>query len=218
MVQVYIALGSNLNTPTEQLNSALEAISALPNTELKSVSGFYQSKPLGPQDQPDYVNAVAMIETTRPPLALLDELQRIENEQGRVRLRRWGERTLDLDILLYGDQIIQNERLTVPHYDMKNREFVIVPLYDIAQDLVLPEGEKVANLVKAFENHQMHKIKNSEKIDRTSLKTKGLIFTISPSFLPIKLDGNGNKDFCADNHTNKTNQHWDRHTFYDFKW
>ena len=81
MVQVYIALGSNLNTPTEQLNSALEAISALPNTELKSVSGFYQSKPLGPQDQPDYVNAVAMIETTRPPLALLDELQRIENEQ-----------------------------------------------------------------------------------------------------------------------------------------
>ena len=70
MVQVYIALGSNLNTPTEQLNSALEAISALPNTELKSVSGFYQSKPLGPQDQPDYVNAVAMIETTRPPLAL----------------------------------------------------------------------------------------------------------------------------------------------------
>ena len=139
MVQVYIALGSNLNTPTEQLNSALEAISALPNTELKSVSGFYQSKPLGPQDQPDYVNAVAMIETTRPPLALLDELQRIENEQGRVRLRRWGERTLDLDILLYG----------------------------VAQDLVLPEGEKVANLVKAFENHQMHKIKNSEKIDRT---------------------------------------------------
>ena len=159
MVQVYIALGSNLNTPTEQLNSALEAISALPNTELKSVSGFYQSKPLGPQDQPDYVNAVAMIETTRPPLALL--------EQGRVRLRRWGERTLDLDILLYGDQIIQNERLTVPHYDMKNREFVIVPLNDIAQDLVLPEGEKVADLVKAFENHQMHKIKNSEKIDRT---------------------------------------------------
>jgi len=138
MVQVYIALGSNLNTPTEQLNSALEAISALPNTELKSVSGFYQSKPLGPQDQPDYVNAVAMIETTRPPLALLDELQRIENEQGRVRLRRWGERTLDLDIL-----------------------------NDIAQDLVLPEGEKVADLVKAFENHQMHKIQNSEKIDRT---------------------------------------------------
>ena len=167
MVQVYIALGSNLITPTEQLNSALEAISSLPNTELKSVSGFYQSKPLGPQDQPDYVNAVAMIETTRPPLALLDELQRIENEQGRVRLRRWGERTLDLDILLYGDQIIQNERLTVPHYDMKNREFVIVPLNDIAQDLVLPEGEKVADLVKAFENHQMHKIKNSEKIDRT---------------------------------------------------
>ena len=81
----------------------------------------------------------------------------------RVRLRRWGERTLDLDILLYGDQIIQNERLTVPHYDMKNREFVIVPLYDIAQDLVLPEGEKVADLVKSVEIIQMHKIQKQRE-------------------------------------------------------
>ena len=158
MVQVYIALGSNLNTPTEQLNSALEAISALPNTELKSVSGFYQSKPLGPQNQPDYVNAVAMIETTRPPLALLDELQRIENEQGRVRLRRWGERTLDLDILLYGNEIIQNERLTIPHYDMHNREFVIVPLFEIASDLVLPNTQSLADLVKQFDDHEMIKL------------------------------------------------------------
>ena len=158
MVQVYIALGSNLNTPTEQLNSALEAISSLPNTELKSVSGFYQSKPLGPQDQPDYVNAVAMIETTRPPLALLDELQRIENEQGRVRLRRWGERTLDLDILLYDNEIIQNERLTIPHYDMHNREFVIVPLFEIASDLVLPNTQLLADLVKQFDDHKMIKL------------------------------------------------------------
>ena len=158
MVQVYIALGSNLNTPTEQLNSALEAISSLPNTELKSVSGFYQSKPLGPQDQPDYVNAVAMIETTRPPLALLDELQRIENEQGRVRLRRWGERTLDLDILLYGNEIIQNERLTIPHYDMHNREFVIVPLFEIASDLVLPNTQPLVDLVKQFDDHEMIKL------------------------------------------------------------
>ena len=158
MVQVYIALGSNLNTPTEQLNSALAAISALPNTELKSVSGFYQSKPLGPQDQPDYVNAVAMIETTRPPLALLDELQRIENEQGRVRLRRWGERTLDLDILLYGNEIIQNERLTIPHYDMHNREFVIVPLFEISSDLVLPNTQPLVDLVKQFDDHEMVKL------------------------------------------------------------
>ena len=158
MVQVYIALGSNLNTPTEQLNSALEAISSLPNTELKSVSGFYQSKPLGPQDQPDYVNAVAKIETELSPLALLDELQRIENEQGRVRLRRWGERTLDLDILLYGNEIIQNERLTIPHYDMHNREFVIVPLFEIASDLVLPNTQPLVDLVKQFDDHEMIKL------------------------------------------------------------
>ena len=108
MITAYIALGSNLNTPVEQLHSALNAISQLPNTHLVTASSFYKSKPLGPQDQPDYVNAVAKIKTELSPLALLDELQRIENEQGRVRLRRWGERTLDLDILLYGNEIIQN--------------------------------------------------------------------------------------------------------------
>ena len=111
MITAYIALGSNLNTPVEQLHAALKAISQLPNTHLVTTSSFYKSKPLGPQDQPDYVNAVAKIKTELSPLALLDELQRIENEQGRVRLRRWGERTLDLDILLYGNEIIQNERL-----------------------------------------------------------------------------------------------------------
>ena len=124
MNKVYIALGSNLSDPQTQLMAALRAMNALPNTRVIAVSSFYQSQPLGPQDQPDYVNAVACLETDLAPLVLLDELQRIEHEQGRVRLRRWGERTLDLDILLYGDQILQSERLTVPHYDMHHREFV----------------------------------------------------------------------------------------------
>lgn len=158
MTIVYIALGSNLNTPVEQLNNALQAISTLPNTRLIAVSSFYQSKPLGPQDQPDYVNAVAQIDTELAPLALLDELQRIENEQGRVRLRRWGERTLDLDILLYGNEIIQNERLTVPHYDMQNREFVIVPLFEIAPDLVMPNQKSLAELATHFAQHQMQRL------------------------------------------------------------
>lgn len=158
MTLAYIALGSNLNTPIAQLNSALHAIAQLPDTKLDTVSPFYQSKPLGPQDQPDYVNAVAQIHTALSPLALLDELQRIENEQGRVRLRRWGERTLDLDILLYGNEIIQNERLTVPHYDMHNREFVIVPLFDIAPDLVLPNQQSIAELATHFTQHQMHRL------------------------------------------------------------
>lgn len=158
MITAYIALGSNLDTPIDQLHRALQTIEALPQTTLLAVSSFYQSKPLGPQDQPDYVNAVAKIETALAPLALLDELQRIENEQGRVRLRRWGERTLDLDILLYGNEIIQNERLTVPHYDMNNREFVIVPLAEIAPDLVLPTGIKLAELAVNFTHHEMKKI------------------------------------------------------------
>ncbi|MGC7589374.1 2-amino-4-hydroxy-6-hydroxymethyldihydropteridine diphosphokinase [Bisgaard Taxon 46] len=159
MKRCYIALGSNLNTPVEQLNSALSALSELPQSQLVQVSSFYQSKPLGPQDQPDYVNAVACLETELEPLALLDHLQHIENTQGRVRLRRWGERTLDLDILLYGDEIIQTERLTVPHYDMHQREFVIIPLFEIAPDLCLPNSLKVAQLATQFAHHQMQLLK-----------------------------------------------------------
>lgn len=157
MAIAYIALGSNLHTPREQLKCALNALAQLPQTQLMAVSSFYRSKPLGPQDQPDYLNAAVEISTALSPLALLDELQRIENEQGRVRLRRWGERTLDLDILLYGDEIIQTERLTVPHYDMHNREFVIVPLAEIAPNLILPNGQKLAELADRFTVHQMEK-------------------------------------------------------------
>ena len=152
---VYIALGSNLNMPIQQLKLAIQAMADLPDTEIKKVSSLYQSQPLGPQDQPDYVNAVACLETELSPLALLDALQNIENGQGRIRLRRWGERTLDLDILLYDNQIIHNERLTVPHYDMKNREFVIVPLYEISPELILPDGVSLQQLVKRFSTHQM---------------------------------------------------------------
>lgn len=155
MAVVYIALGSNLNEPAEQLNTAVKAIAALPYTSVEKVSSYYGSKPMGPQDQPDYVNAVLQIQTELSPPALLDELQRIENEQGRVRLRRWGERTLDLDILLYDNLKMQSERLTIPHYDMQNREFVIVPLAEIAPEQILPDGKTVAELMRNFIHHQM---------------------------------------------------------------
>lgn len=153
MPTVYIALGSNLDNPLKQLQQAVRSLQNFANGLV--VSPFYGSKPLGPQDQPDYVNAVAKFETELSPLDLLDALQRIENEQGRVRLRRWGERTLDLDILLYGNEKIESDRLTVPHYDMHNREFVIVPLYDIAPDLVLPNGTPLRDLYPPFVAHQM---------------------------------------------------------------
>lgn len=153
METVYIALGSNLENPLDQLKQAVRSLEKL--AKKVDVSPFYGSKPLGPQDQPDYVNAVAKFETDLTAIALLNALQNIENEQGRVRLRRWGERTLDLDMLLYGNQQIQTERLTVPHYDMHNREFVIVPLYDLAPDLVLPNGTRIADLYQHFKDHQM---------------------------------------------------------------
>lgn len=129
MQTVYIALGSNLENPLEQLKQAVEKLKKFANEF--EISPFYGSKPVGPQDQPDYVNAVAKFSTDLSPTALLDKLQSIENEQGRVRVRRWGERTLDLDIILYGNQQIQTERLNVPHIEMKNREFVIVPMFDL---------------------------------------------------------------------------------------
>ena len=101
------------------------------------------------------MNAVAKFETNLTALELLDKLQHIENSQGRVRLRRWGERTLDLDLILYSDEQIQNERLTVPHIEMQNREFVIVPMYDLSPDLVLPSGQKLAEIYQRFKDHQM---------------------------------------------------------------
>lgn len=156
MVKVYVALGSNLSDPQSQLVQAVKNLQKFAKN--LRVSPFYGSKPLGPQDQPDYVNAVVEFDTDLSSLALLNKLQQIENEQGRVRLRRWGERTLDLDILLYGNEIIQSERLTVPHYDMQNREFVIVPLYDLAPHLVLPTSEVLADLRQNFIDHQMQRL------------------------------------------------------------
>ena len=153
MATVYVALGSNLDDPLAQLTQAVDSLKKFAKN-LK-VSPFYGSKPLGPQDQPDYVNAVVKFETELEPLVLLDTLQAIENQQGRVRLRRWGERTLDLDILLYDNVQLQTERLTLPHYDMHNREFVIVPLYDLSPELILPDGTPVTELYQQFKHHQM---------------------------------------------------------------
>lgn len=139
MAIVYVALGANLGDPLQQAENAIASIEQIPQTSVIKISPFYRSKPLGPQDQPDYLNAVIKIITELSPLALLKALQTIELNLGRVRkANRWGPRTLDLDILLYDNQVIQSEELTIPHYDMYNREFVLYPLFDIAPDLILP--------------------------------------------------------------------------------
>ena len=143
----YIGIGSNQADPVKQAKHALAALKSLPDTQLSKYSSLYRSAPMGPQDQPDYINAVAEIETNLSALELLDELQKIELSQGRERKEnRWGPRTLDLDIILYDNQQINNARLTIPHYGMRVREFVLYPLLEIAKDLVLPDGTLLAQL------------------------------------------------------------------------
>lgn len=150
MERVYIGLGSNLAEPLQQLRDALAALAQLPDTRLLAHSSFYASDPLGPPDQPRYVNAVAALDTALPPWTLLDALQRIEQEQGRVRkAERWGPRTLDLDILLFGERSIADERLTVPHYHMHARPFVLYPLAELAAELQLPDGRRLSELLAA---------------------------------------------------------------------
>lgn len=149
MIATYIGLGSNLAEPIKQLTAALDAMREIPESCLKAVSAFYSSAPLGPADQPRYLNAVARLDTQLEPLALLDALQQIEQQQGRIRTgERWGPRTLDLDIILFGTQCIENARLQVPHYHCQARAFVLYPLAElVAQDFVLPDGRKLQQLL-----------------------------------------------------------------------
>ena len=141
MTLAYIAIGSNLASPLEQVNAAIQALGEIPESRIVALSSFYRTPPLGPQDQPDYLNAAVALETTLLPEALLNHTQHIELQQGRVRkAERWGPRTLDLDIMLFGDQVIHTERLTIPHYDMKNRGFMLWPLFEIAPELVFPDS------------------------------------------------------------------------------
>ncbi|SJL85350.1 2-amino-4-hydroxy-6-hydroxymethyldihydropteridine diphosphokinase [Vibrio palustris] len=148
MITAYIAIGSNLSDPVQQTKNAIEALKTLPQSQFLNVSSLYSSTPMGPQDQPDYINAVVEIKTDLSAMELLNSTQAIEQEHGRVRKdERWGPRTLDLDIILYGQQTIDNERLTVPHYGMRQREFVLYPLAEIAPELQLPDGVSLQSVL-----------------------------------------------------------------------
>ncbi len=143
----YIGLGSNLDAPQQQVVRALEELATVPETRLLAHSSLYRSAPMGPADQPDYINAVALLETTLEAHSLLDKLQALEQLHQRVRLERWGPRTLDLDLLLYGDEQIQSPRLSVPHPGMAERNFVLWPLNEISPELHLPDGRSLAALL-----------------------------------------------------------------------
>lgn len=149
MVRAFIGLGSNLADPQQQLHSAVEALGQLRDSQLTSVSAFYSSDSLSP-GQPRYTNAVAALDTALAPLELLDALQAIEADHGRERKERWGPRTLDLDILLYGEQVLDQPRLTVPHYHMHARPFVLYPLAELVPaDFRLADQRRLADLLAA---------------------------------------------------------------------
>ncbi|WP_207061387.1 2-amino-4-hydroxy-6-hydroxymethyldihydropteridine diphosphokinase [Motiliproteus sp. SC1-56] len=146
-VRAYIGLGSNLLNPLMQVSQAQQALASLAGCREVTHSQLYRSDPVGPPGQPDYINAVTRLETHLAPEALLDRLQAIEQAHNRVRGERWGPRTLDLDLLLYGDCVIDTPRLKVPHPHMGERSFVLYPLAELAPNLVLPNGSPLQALL-----------------------------------------------------------------------
>lgn len=155
----FVGLGSNMADPSAQLAGAVARLAALPKTELVAQSAFYSSRPVGPQDQPDFVNGAAWLRTELTPLELLDQLQAIEQAHGRKRIQHWGPRTLDLDLLLYGNEAITSERLTVPHAELANRDFVLQPLLDLDPERVLPDGRSLAALRQQCPDNNLQKLK-----------------------------------------------------------
>ena len=160
MITAYIGLGSNLAEPLAQVEDAARELAALAGCQLLALSPRYRSAPMGPTDQPDYINAVAALATRLEPLALLNALQAIEQQHGRQRLVHWGARTLDLDLLLYGEQVINQPRLNVPHPGLQERAFVLVPLADIAPQLILPGGQPLATLLSSALRAQLQVVAN----------------------------------------------------------
>lgn len=136
MPTIYLALGTNQGDRVQNLRRALELLA--PFAELARLSSIYETAPWGIVDQPDFLNMAAQGTTNLPPLELLDELKRIEHSMGRLPTIRYGPREIDLDILLYGEMVVQTERLEIPHPRMAERGFVLIPLREIAPDLAPP--------------------------------------------------------------------------------
>ena len=162
-VEAFIGIGSNLEDPQSQIINAFQELQELPNIQVLLKSSLYQSKPMGPNDQPDFINAIVKISTTLQPHELLNELQNIEERHLRKRqTERWGPRTLDLDIILYGDQQIDTKQLQIPHSGMAEREFVLIPLQEIEADLIIPGKGTLRELIERLPRYELKKIDNMD--------------------------------------------------------
>lgn len=161
-VLAFVGLGSNLDRPQRQVLDALAELDDMPQSHLLRHSSLYRSAPLGPAGQPDYINAVAAVETRLAPSELLDALQAVEQRHGRVRGVHWGPRTLDLDILAYGSARIRTDRLVVPHPQLQHRAFVLIPLHEIAPDLRIPGLGTLHDLLEGVSMEDLHVIDGAE--------------------------------------------------------
>jgi 2-amino-4-hydroxy-6-hydroxymethyldihydropteridine diphosphokinase len=158
-LMAYIGIGSNLDNPVVQVQEAIEELGAIPDSLLIARSSLYGSKPMGAADQPNYVNAVVAIDTVLSPQALLQVLQAIERRRGRERTgEQWGPRVLDLDLLLYGGRRIDTADLTIPHPGLHERDFVLVPLEEIAGDISIPGRGRLSAFMSRCENHALRKL------------------------------------------------------------
>jgi len=162
MDTIYIGIGSNLDDPEQQVSRALEALNQLTDCIMLRTSSLYRSAPMGPADQPDYINAVCALSTGLDSIEMLDSLQHLEQQQGRRRDgERWGPRTLDLDILLFGEKIINCDRLIIPHPGLDQRSFVLYPLYEIAPDLDVPGLGSLQTLIAGCDQAGLERLNSA---------------------------------------------------------
>ncbi len=168
MTEACIGLGANLDEPLSQLSAAVTSLERLPGTRVTALSSVYQSAPLGPQDQPDYLNAAVTIDTELTPEALLKDLKQIERNLGRQPTRRWGERVIDLDILLFGALTYTSTHLTIPHPGLAERAFVLFPLQELlGSRFVVPGGVELGTLCERCEQLSIRRLDGVHLQSRT---------------------------------------------------
>ncbi|VFP86806.1 2-amino-4-hydroxy-6-hydroxymethyldihydropteridinepyrophosphokinase [Candidatus Erwinia haradaeae] len=165
MNRVYLLLGSNLANPLRQISSALEKVASITKSYIVSTSFVYETPPYGPENQPNFFNVAVALDTCLDPQSLLSSTQCIEIEQGRIRQEpRWGARTLDIDMMLFGNITLKTPQLTIPHYDLHNRAFMMIPLLEIAPSICLPNGQRLSVILGTLDHEIINNIRKSHCI------------------------------------------------------